>query len=70
MGIFFFKGRCREYGIIDVQAVFGKTGIVAPKTVTEVIEGGNDALEALIKIIKSSQEKMNEEDIRFRTSNS
>jgi 2-keto-4-pentenoate hydratase/2-oxohepta-3-ene-1,7-dioic acid hydratase in catechol pathway len=54
-----------EGGIIDVQAVSEKTGISAPKTVLDVIEGGDEALEALTKIIKSSHEKINEADIRY-----
>lgn len=54
-----------EEGIIDVQAVSEKTGIAAPKTVLDVIVGGNEALETLTKIITSSHEKINEEDIRY-----
>jgi 2-keto-4-pentenoate hydratase/2-oxohepta-3-ene-1,7-dioic acid hydratase in catechol pathway len=52
-------------GIIDVQAVSNETGIAAPKTVLEVIEGGNEALQALTKIIASSHEKLNEENIQY-----
>lgn len=54
-----------EDGIIDVQAVSENTGIPAPKTVLEVIEGAEAALEALTIIIASSPEKINEKDIRY-----
>jgi 2-keto-4-pentenoate hydratase/2-oxohepta-3-ene-1,7-dioic acid hydratase in catechol pathway len=54
-----------EDGIIDVQAVSKETGIAAPKTVLDVIEGGNEALQALTKIIASSEEKLNEENIQY-----
>ena len=35
-----------EDGIIDVQAVSKETGIAAPKTVLDGLEGGNEALQA------------------------
>ncbi|NYE07998.1 2-keto-4-pentenoate hydratase/2-oxohepta-3-ene-1,7-dioic acid hydratase in catechol pathway [Bacillus niacini] len=54
-----------EDGIIDVQAVSEKTGIAAPKTMLGVIEGGNEALQALTKIVANSAEKLNEETIQF-----
>ncbi|WHY02443.1 fumarylacetoacetate hydrolase family protein [Neobacillus sp. DY30] len=52
-------------GIIDVQAVSEKTGIAAPNTVLEVIEGGDEALQALTTIITNSDEKLDEENIQY-----
>jgi 2-keto-4-pentenoate hydratase/2-oxohepta-3-ene-1,7-dioic acid hydratase in catechol pathway len=54
-----------EDGIIDVQAISEKTGIAAPKTMLDVIEGGDEALQGLTKIVAKSAEKLNEETIQF-----
>ncbi|MEC1520782.1 fumarylacetoacetate hydrolase family protein [Neobacillus niacini] len=54
-----------DNGIIDVQAVSEKTGIAAPNTVLEVIEGGDEALQALTTIITNSDEKLDEENIQY-----
>lgn len=52
-------------GIFDVQAVSEKTGINAPKTALEVIQGGEEALQALAKIIANSDQKINENTIQY-----
>jgi 2-keto-4-pentenoate hydratase/2-oxohepta-3-ene-1,7-dioic acid hydratase in catechol pathway len=52
-------------GIIDVQAVSEKTGIPAPKTALEVIQGGEEALRVLSNIIANSDEKLDEETIQY-----
>lgn len=54
-----------DAGIIDVSAASDKTGITAPKTVLDVINEGENALDALNRIQKNSQEMINDEDIRY-----
>lgn len=52
-------------GIIDVEAASTSTGISVPKTMLEVLTGGNKAIDQLKQLVLKAPSSLQEEDIQF-----